>query len=271
MRYVSTPQRWGAVCGLGAGYGGAAVLVLLLLRERQALAGVWPWFLITLLLSLVFLLTGSVVWLYACQRRVAWLFCALCLCLAVSLLFAVPASVLPDAWATELSSLGASVGMLSFFFLLLRFPHPLLPQFPPHTWRARLVWGWVVCLTSLNGLSDSYCITDAHFPPAALFEPFYLGSFLAILVSIVSAFAVAARATLSRRERQQRRVLCIGLGLGFTPWICFTLLPSLVTALTPALALPILDGVWTAPALLLVPLTLGYTILRYQKIGRAHV
>lgn len=266
MKHWSLSLRWAVVLATGLAYGGAACLTLLLFIEQQVLAQVWPWFLVTTLFSLVFLGSGSVVWLYARQRRVAWLFFALCLCLAVSLLFAVPASVFPAAWETALSSLGASLGMLFFFFLLLQFPRPLLPPFPLHSWRARLVWGWVLFLTVLNGFSDSYCLTGMRFPPAALFEPFYLGSFLAMLVSIAGAFVVAARTTLSRRERQQRRVLAVGLGLGFAPWICFTLLPSLVTTLIPALALPILDGLWTAPTLLLVPLTLGYTILRYQML-----
>jgi hypothetical protein len=70
--------------------------------------------------------------------------------------------------------------------------------------------------------------------------------------------------SLSRRERQQLRLLVTGIALGFAPWVGLSLLPDLALAFWPHLPIPSLEDLWTAPALLLIPLTLGYTVLRYQ-------
>ncbi|MGH2481866.1 MAG: hypothetical protein ACRDHW_19610, partial [Ktedonobacteraceae bacterium] len=244
MKHWSLFLRRGVVLTTGLAYGGTACLVVLLLIQQQVLAQVWPWFLITALLSLVFLGTGSVVWLSARQRQVAWHFFAVCVCLAFSLLCALPAGGL----AQSISSLGASLGLLWLFLLVLQFPYPLWHSLPAGSRLARLVRAWVAVVVVLNLGADLYCLTNRRFPPPTLFEPFYLGSFLVLLVSILIALIVAARAPLSRRERQQGRLLWVGLGLAFAPWIALTLLPSLLNVLLPLVllhvALPIMNGLW---------------------------
>lgn len=256
--------RWGVFVLACVSYGSAAVFSLVLLLAHNTLAVSWSWFLLTTVISLAFFGVGCLVWWYARQRRVAAFFFGVCTSFAFSLLLAVPSEVADPGFFNALSSLSASIGIFFLLFLFLHFPHPFLRSWRNGGWRMRMLWGWLAFLSLLSGLSALYCVTGARVPPASLFEPWYMGYFLATTGSLLGALVVAARTRLSRRERQQFRLLSAGFGLGLAPWICCSVLPDLIHALLPAVTpLSIADS-WTIPALLLLPVTLGYTVLRYQ-------
>lgn len=256
--------RWSVFVLACVGYGSAAVLSLVFLLAHAALSVSWPWFLLTTVISLAFFGVGCLVWWYARQRRVATLFFGVCISFAFSLLLAVPSEVAGRGFLNALSSLSASTGIFFLLFLFLHFPHPLLRPWKKGSWRMRMLWGWLAFLGLLSVLSALYCVTGARVPPASLFEPWYTGYFLGTTLSLLGALVAATRIRLSRRERQQLRLLFAGFGLGLAPWICFSLLPDLVHALVPAVTLFSIVDYWTIPALILLPLTLGYTVLRYQ-------
>jgi hypothetical protein len=220
--------------------------------------------LLTSAISFAFFGVGQLVWWYARQRQVAVLFLLVCTCLAFSLLLAVPSEVMNDALIQALGSVSASLGLFLLLLLVLYFPHQVLRSWHRSGWRLRLFWLWLIGVGILNVLSACYCLTGTRFPPAAWFEAWYMLSYVGTTLSIVGVLLAETRMRLSRRERQQLRLLFTGLGLGFAPWLCLSVLPDLLHALLPSFPfLPVEDD-WTMPGLLLLPLTLGYTVLRYQ-------
>ncbi len=264
--FGSGRARWSLVSAICLSYGSAAIFSMVFLLHATFPSIWWSWFFLTLVISLAFLGVGCLVWWYGRQRLIALLFVLVCTSLAWSLLLAVPSNVDSSGRINALSSVSASLGMFVLVLLVAHFPYRFVRPWSACGWRRRLLWGWLLLLGLLSLASASYCLTGTQFPPAALFESWYLGSYCATVISLVGLPLAATRMPMSRRERQQLRLLVAGIGLGFAPWIGLSLLPDLARALWPSLPILSLDDFWTIPALLLIPLTLGYTALRYHVL-----
>ena len=220
------------------------------------------------LVALLFLAVGALVWLYARDRRVALLLFGYCFTTMVTVTVET-GSVLNDPLFSAISSAGSALSLSLFSALLLLFPRNYL------SWSQRsdlqsndmLQLGWSyyyyllrAYLAVLAFLSAIVVLTSFLLPqsPAWLntvkfsYDAFVI---IAILVTIILTY----RQVSSLRERQQRRILVGGIILAITPLLLLTVLPLLLN-------LPGVDGQWTTVTLILLPLALGYSILRYQVL-----
>jgi signal transduction histidine kinase len=218
------------------------------------------------LVALLFLAVGALVWLYARDRRVALLLFGYCFTTMVT--FAVETgSVLNDPLFSAISSAGSALSLSLFSALLLLFPRNYLSwsQRSDLQSNGQLQSGWSyyyyllrVYLAVLAFLSAIVVLTSFLLPqsPAWLntvkfsYDTFVI---IAILVTIILAY----RQVSSLRERQQRRILVGGIILAVTPLLLLTVLPLVLN-------LPSIDGQWSTITSVLLPLALGYSILRYQ-------
>ncbi len=218
--------------------------------------------------ALVYLAVGSLVWLFAGQRHVARLL--FCFSLAMTMTFAnETASGSHNALFVLATGVSGVVALASFAILLLIFPYDYLvalkarQQANPRTQYGRAcigiyIGGHVVCA----GLVAVYAVAKyalAFQPPAwldTLVNLYYLLVLACILLAIIGSYVLAS----DLRTRQQFLLFVVGVVLACTPILFLTVLPQ-------ALGMPtryIVDGQWSSLPLLLLPLALGYSVLRYQ-------
>ncbi len=222
--------------------------------------------------ALVYLAVGSLVWLFARERRVAHLL--LLFSLAMVVIFAnetvhnLSGSLL--ATATGISGV---VALTAFALLLLVFPYNYRTDLRGRRqaklgWRRRLrQWllkAYIVAHIALASLVVAYAVSKnllALAPPAWLslmVNFYYVGALVCILLTIIGAYCFASEL----RIRQQLRLFVAGVVLAFAPPLFLTVLPL-------ALGVPthyVIDGQLSSLPLLLLPLALGYAILRYQVL-----
>ena len=220
------------------------------------------------LVAAVSLLVGAIVLLFARGRRVAATLFLLSFFMMVSFTSA-PAAVTDNL---PFEAIGNSASFLLVLFLQL-----LLLLFPKNhvagllrMLRARPLptRGWLLHAYLLAILLTLLC--------ASLFIPIYYDLdaqglrvevfitdlyYVLVAVGIFRTCAISYRLS-SPRERQQLRVFIAGLALAFAPLVLLTILPGLLALVDPAI--PIFPGQFGALAALLIPLSLGYAVLRYQ-------
>lgn len=220
--------------------------------------------------ALVYLTVGSVVWLYARQRRVAGLF--LCFSLAMMVTFATGAvRHWPNPLVATVTGISRVIALTSLILLLLLFPYNYLAA-----WRAR--WrtsqgGRARCERLLVGLYISGHLTWAGF--ISIYELarnmprfvwpswlvlfvniYYVATFVCILLAIIGAYYFSK----DLRIRQPLLLLVLGAVLACAPLLVVAMLPlafNLPHAYASATQ-------WSSLPQLLLLLALGYAILRYQ-------
>src|SRR6266849_5925698 len=219
------------------------------------------------LISLMFLAIGSLVWLFARDRRVALLL--FCCSFTMMMTFAVETGSVKSEVVSSILGGVSSLFTLAFFavFLLL-FPRDYLSRLLSRKNRhlqpikSRLVRAYLVTIGLL--LVPAILGNIFHYL-GPLFSDFLYNYVLTIyalfvIVGIIVTIIIAYRGLPTLRERQQVRLFVGGVVLAFVPFLLLTLFPEL-------LGLPtnfVVDGqISTLPAILL-PLALGYSILRYQ-------
>ena len=221
--------------------------------------------------ALVYLTVGSLVWLFGRRRHVARLL--LCFALAMMVAFANETAGGPHAaWFSAATGISGVVALASFALLLLIFPYDYLDAL-----RARKQGEKRRCADRLACVGIRSYIT-VHIACAALIATYalaknvlalalpawlnllvncyYLFALGCILLTIIGAYGLSN----DLRTRQQFLLFVAGVVLACSPILFLTVLPQV-------LGLPdryVVDGQWSSLPLLLLPLALGYSVLRYQ-------
>lgn len=223
---------------------------------------IWSGFGFSTFVAFIFLIVGSFVWLFARNRPVAWLLFGFSI--TVMLTFATEtASILNNPLLEEISSASSSLAFIFFAFLLLLFPRNLLTQSPAAAQRkarrfiryfclAYIALLLVLCIVSLL----SIFVVDGFW--------LMLGSnayHLLVMSGILITIGISYSRTTTLRERQQQRIFVVGVIAAFAPLLLLTVLPLILN--TPRFYI---DPQLSTVTVILLPLTLGYTILRYQVL-----
>jgi len=221
---------------------------------------------ISALTALVYLAVGSLVFLFARQRRVAQLL--FCFALAMTVTFAnETASGSRDAWFAVVTGISGVVALASFAILLLIFPYDYLAASRARKQagaRARhlLMVMYIGVHIACALLIATYVVAKdmLAFQPQTwldlLVNCYYLFALACILLTIIAAYGLSN----DLRTRQQFLIFVVGVILSCTPFLFLTVLPQ-------ALSMPdryTVNGEWSSLPLLLLPLALGYSVLRYQ-------
>ncbi len=219
------------------------------------------------LISLMFLAVGSLVWLFARDRRVALLL--FCWSIATMITFVVETGALHDDVVSSIfGGVGSSFSLAFFAVFLLLFPRDYLSRIlskknrHPQPMRYRLVRAYLVTM----GLLIVPAILGSIFHYLGLlsfdFLHDYLINFYAlfVLAGIIVTIIIAYRGFPTLRERQQIRLFMAGVVLAFVPLSLLTLLPQLL----PLPANYVVPAQISALPAIFLPLALGYSILRYQ-------
>ena len=244
-----------------------------------------PWlsFDFSALVALFFLAVGALVWLYARSRQVARLLFGFCLAMMIT--FAVESGAsLDDAFLSLIGSGASAVSLLLFSALLLVFPRNFL-AFPKHIevagtlevpskrqhlkqyYLALGLRGYltVLILLCVNSLILSVFGSFNSLFPLPLFNLLYIIDNIYRLVAMVGLLVtilVSYFSSYSTRERQQRRLFVIGVILSVAPFLLLSFIPQILQF--PAQY--IIKSELTTIPIVLFPLALGYTILRYQVL-----
>lgn len=222
--------------------------------------------------ALMFLAVGSLVWLYARRRGVASLL--FCLSFAAMVTFTLETASQDNPLISSIAGASGSLAIALFAILLLLFPRDYLssssqsnaignePQLKQHQYVILLLRIYAVGLIFLGTVAALYAILDRlpfwHLPSwlETVDNSYDIVALLGILLTIVISY----RQSPSSRERQQRRFFAIGVILAFAPLLVLTVLPSALSLLQPY----IVDSQLSTLTFAILPIALGYSILRYQ-------
>lgn len=229
---------------------------------------IWLPFGFSTFVAFTFLVVGSFVYLFARNRPVAWLL--FLFSVAVTLSFATEtASELKINLFLGISGAASSLAFACFACLLLLFPRNLLVRSsgtPIGKRRAALsiiLRGYMGLLAVLCAMSildvlimDWYAITPPYWLTVGN-DAYHLLVMAGILITI--GISYSHHTTL--RERQQQRIFAAGVIVSFLPLLLLTVLPLILNA--PRFYI---DPQLSTITVILLPLALGYTILRYQVL-----
>lgn len=244
-------------------YGG-----LLFLDERaffarlvagQSMISAWERLGFSALSAFLFLAVGMVVWLYARDRTIAWLLLCFCSAMTVSLAVA-PAAKENDPTLSAVGVISGGYALMAFAILLLFFPYNFLEG----AGRGKKTNIYLSGLLSGVIASPLYAIFEyiLMLSPPIWILLIYYGFYLFALCGIFITALLSYRRISTSRQRYQLRLFVVGVILAFLPALLLTVLPS-------ALAFPpqyIVDSQVSTVSLVLLPLSLGYSILRYELI-----
>lgn len=240
----------------------------------------WLQFGFSAFVALIFLAVGTLVWLYTRRRSVAALLFGFSIAMMAT--FAVQTNAELDISNPFLISVGlgaSGVALLLYSALLLIFPWNYL-EFPTQvdTTRRRtilsalkykqyavlalrlyLVILTVLCVNSVVLALLYYSLPSSLFYVLKGIDAIYrlvtlVGPLITILVSYFSSY--------TRRERQQRRLFVIGVILAVAPLLVLTVIPRMLRFPSEYI---VNSQISTIP-IVIFPLALGYTILRYQVL-----
>lgn len=223
------------------------------------------------LIALAFLAVGAFVWLYARNRVVA--FVLLCFsCTAMVPFSAETAALAGNVFFAKLSSVCASLTLMLCAILLLLFPRNYLETSTfAHTERSPGISGvrrsvWIVrCYAFfifIYGVLAGFFSTLTPEAQGSLNwrDKFDFIYYVVVLVGILVTILISYYQS-SLRERQQLRLFAIGVVLAIVPFLFLTVLPETIN---PNVSL--VDPQLSTLSVLLLPLSLGYSILRYQLL-----
>jgi len=238
----------------------------------------WISFVFSALVGLIFLAVGTLVWLYARDRRVAQVLFGFSFATMVP--FATQIIPASDRLALTLTSMSSSLAVLLLSILLLLFPKNYLSRDVPSSTvssevgenfhsNQRQHYSSVFFLYGYVGIMTLLCLILAI---RSIFRyllvvqlPDWLNTvdnvyFLVGPIGILLTIIISYRQSSSRRARQQFRIFVSGVLLAFAPFFLLTVLPEAL-GFSPQY---ILQAQISTITLALFPLALGYTILRYQ-------
>src|SRR5438552_7831069 len=218
-----------------------------------------PWYYaVLLLIMLLFFAVGSLVWLFAQNRKEAALLFSFCLSLAVASNSAIGVSAGNRAIET-LGSSSTSLAALLLLLFSLSFPRNLFVLIHRGSSRGKMLYAFIVLTLFLFGIT-LYASISMNLFAVKLPSWFYGLGLIHYLLSSVSSFLLIVN-TLRRgdiRQQQQARFFLIGIALSLLPILLLTILPTLLNFSY------ILDGRVAILFLLALPLMLGFSLMRYQ-------
>jgi len=223
----------------------------------------------SLFISFAFLAVGLLVWLFALDRRVAQYVAAFTGVLAVCFASVDGGLSFNPTFASISDLVSSASAALSVPFLALFLFHFPVNYFSverrkTQPVRVRLLQSYVAFLVFL-------CVTVIAILVGRAFPGMNLSLFTAYgdaikasyylfgITGIFGASIVSSHASgQDRRTRQQFRLLAGGVVLSLLPVLLLAVLPSLITGATHV------DGRISSLALVILAISLGYAVLRYQ-------
>ena len=235
----------------------------------------WMRFGFSAFVALLFLAVGTLVWLYARDRRVASLLFSFSFTMMVAFVVQTGAN-LGDSLLSVLGGISSILSEFQLFVLLLLFPKNYLLRSSlqenrgiRHTahfqdYYSFAVRGYLIILGFLAIIAIVRTIFYFVLPLQILntLNIFVYTYVMLALVGILITIIISYRQSSSLRERQQLRIFTSGVILTVVPLLLLTVVPQ-------ALRLPaqyIVDPQLSTLTIGLFPLALGYTILRYQVL-----
>lgn len=236
----------------------------------------WLRFGFSAFVAFIFLAVGALVWLYARSRQVAMVLFGLSFAMMIT--FTVQTGAKLNDLLLSVIGLGSSGAALFLFSaLLLVFPRNFL-AFPTsgevvepqkvlfkrskQHYIVLGLRGYLLILVVLcaNSLFISTFYFSLSLPLLNLLSSIDNIYRLITLIGALVTVTISYFSSYSLRERQQRRLFVIGVILAVAPLLLLSVVPEV-------LQLPsryIIDSQITSIPVVLIPLTLGYIILRYQ-------
>src|SRR5579885_241799 len=216
--------------------------------------------------ALLYVAVGLLVWLYGANRLVAGLLYAHSLCMSYTFIVLVGANQ-NDPLLSALSTSGSALALAFFYLLLLCFPRNVLREALEKSgssnWRALALWGYTCLFLVVGGLAALFALPFYLFPswplPAFLRAADY-GYYAVALLSIVVTLLLMYRRSYTPHERQQYRLFVGGVVAAFVPFLVLTALPLAIRGTA------LIDGQISAVTGGVLPLALGYSVLRYQLL-----
>jgi signal transduction histidine kinase len=237
----------------------------------------WATFGLSSFVALMFLAVGSLVWVYARNRTIAFLLFGFSCTMTMAFAAQAGAS-LGDPLLSAIGAIGADLSLFLLAILLFFFPS----KFSSFSVRIKsadvnressqiekksifssfFLPAYIGLLIFLNILGILRAIIAYALPSQNLFGlPFIINVYamialLGILVTIIVSYFRAS----SRRERQQRRIFVGGVILAAAPLLLLTVVP-VTLRFSPAY---MVNPQLSTSTIALLPIALGYSILRYQ-------
>lgn len=222
--------------------------------------------------ALIYLAVGSMVWLFARQRYVARLLFCFSLAMMVTFANETASTMLHYAFFNIVTGISVVTALTSFALLLLVFPFDYLAALKSRQqsghggrrwWSGKLFFNaYIGGHIAFASLTIGYALVKnmlAITPPDWLITTvnyYYVVALACIILTIIGAYCLSR----DLRIRQQLQLFVIGVTLACAPLLFLTALP-----LTLALPAPyVVDARLSSLPLLLLPLAMGYAILRYQ-------
>jgi signal transduction histidine kinase len=222
------------------------------------------YFIVSAFSAFSFLAIGSFVWLYARDRRIAFLLFGFCLCMMVA--FCLENQPSHDTFLTGLS-ISSSIGAVLFL-------SDLLTLFPTmRDWTASFnnkdAADVVECprlmrlyIWSSSVIGCVIIVIYIYFTAVINVYPAMLGTIIACfigieLLSVIFRIISFLARYASSRERQQVSLFAWGIVITAAPFLFLTLLPQFF-------GLAVVDARISLSTACFFPFALGYSILRYQ-------
>jgi signal transduction histidine kinase len=208
--------------------------------------------------SLIFLVVGSLVWLYARERHA--IFSLFSFSLVMMIIFTSSGNLHDNPFFSNLGSVSAIIAVTLFSITLFYFPQNLLLASKAHVTRYKIFF---YCYLFFVGIFTVICSLiqlnafDMYAQLGSLVLLYYILCFCAIVVLTVSSYIKLKM----QRKKQQVRIFAYGVIVSFLPLLVLTIIPSILNL--PDYSV---DGRYTSLALVIFPLALGYSVLRYQLL-----
>lgn len=240
----------------------------------------WLYFICSSVVSLLFLVLGCYIWLYAReQSQVTHVLCAFCVammvCFSVQTASSFQALTSAQLRLACIGTLGAYTSLLFVNVLLLLFPKNLLTpsSAPRNTWRTvGQISLFFRVYISLFAFTTLVCCGDClHYFVSGdltrddMYQPFFnnleeIDAFLG-LVSVLFLVLFSYRCAATGRDRRILRFLVVAIVLSFAPILIFTIIPVAFHMKE------FIDTKVTSLAFACLPLALTYTVFGYQLLA----
>ncbi len=231
---------------------------------------VWLLFGFSLTVGLISLTVGSLIWFFSYSRRLSFLLFVFSCSFMISFELETASSITATNGGVldVLEAIVSSLAVFLFALILLVFPKNHLAVFTYKPARKHFYRNWLRIQASyirwyifLLILLEVVTIITRIFSSSML--PFLdvVGSFssiVALIGSLVTIVFSFRRST--TREREQLRFFVSGVIFSLTPLLLLTAIPQAIPILTPYT----IDAQITTLTVILLPISLGYSILRYQ-------
>lgn len=208
------------------------------------------------LVGCLYFAVGVLSFLYLRHRILALVIFAFGISMAAS--FALETSAILHANLfnsyTNIADAGSIMALFLLDVLLLLFPHNFFEETGKQ--RRPLLFGYLTVLTGVVVF-----LLVGNFDTAVNATLLHLSALLVALASF-GTLLVSYTHTSTPRKRQQLRLLAAGMILAYVPFVVLTVLPTAVLSASPAVS--IIGAQFSTLAFGVVPVALGYALLRYH-------